>query len=303
MSKIEIKQYPYTNILGWSFSRSNSFNTCKRRYFYDYYNKFSDDNLEILKLKNLTSQALEVGIITHKLISYILGFLKNDSIAFDMKMIEEFIDSEMIMLKSKDFSEVYFNKSAKISFKNIKDLIKNNIKEFLGSSRFNWFVKNRREISNWVIEPEGFGESRISLTKDQKYKTYFKVDYLFEFENQFYIFDWKSGKSNSKHKEQMIGYYLWLESLVMALPTQTNLILSYLFPKYNEVKVDISQTNNFELIDTIKKQIINETNDMYDYLLDIKENIPKDISCFPVNENKNKCNFCNYKNLCGVKNG
>ena len=35
----EIKQFPFTPILGWSSTRYDMFSLCRRRYFYHYYGK------------------------------------------------------------------------------------------------------------------------------------------------------------------------------------------------------------------------------------------------------------------------
>ena len=38
-----IKNFEYTPILGWSLSRYDTFQSCKRRYFYTYYAKFDTE--------------------------------------------------------------------------------------------------------------------------------------------------------------------------------------------------------------------------------------------------------------------
>jgi ATP-dependent helicase/DNAse subunit B len=70
----KIKKFPYTNILGWSVSRYDVFNNCKRQYFYSYYPKFDKENSleKITQLKSLTSFALEVGNIAHDVIRDLL---------------------------------------------------------------------------------------------------------------------------------------------------------------------------------------------------------------------------------------
>jgi hypothetical protein len=54
----------------------------------------------------------------------------------------------------------------------------------------------------WVIEPPGFGETRIN-----DLKAYCKVDCMIPTEEGVYIFDWKTGKNDvAKHRKQLIGY-------------------------------------------------------------------------------------------------
>ena len=47
--------FDFSKILGWSVSRYNMFQTCKRQYYYNYYGKYDNKYpySEIKKLKNL----------------------------------------------------------------------------------------------------------------------------------------------------------------------------------------------------------------------------------------------------------
>ena len=71
---MEMKRYAYTPVLGWSFSRYETFSNCKRKYFYNYYAKHDTvfDIKKILFLKKLTSIPLEIGNISHEVIEGVL---------------------------------------------------------------------------------------------------------------------------------------------------------------------------------------------------------------------------------------
>ena len=78
---------------------------------------------------------------------------------------------------------------------------------FIASKRFAWMEKYAVPgSSEWIIEPDGFGKTRISL-----YKTFCKVDFLFPVADKIYIMDWKTGKPDEiKHSKQLTGYSLWV---------------------------------------------------------------------------------------------
>ena len=78
MKLLQIKKFPFTSILGWSVSRYDIFNNCKRQYYYSYYGKFDKDfpTVKINELKSLTSVALETGNIVHDIICILLKRLQ-----------------------------------------------------------------------------------------------------------------------------------------------------------------------------------------------------------------------------------
>ena len=61
---------------------------------------------------------------------------------------------------------------------------------FIESDRYAWINQQPMEQRHkWVIEPPGFGETRIN-----DLKAYCKVDCMIPTEEGVFIFDWKTGK-------------------------------------------------------------------------------------------------------------
>ncbi|MDR1244651.1 MAG: PD-(D/E)XK nuclease family protein, partial [Endomicrobium sp.] len=175
--KNEIKKFPYTDILGWSISRYDRFSNCKRQYFYDYYAKHDKENpLEkIVFLKSLTSKALEIGNIVHDVIRDMLQrFQKSSKPINKDKFFKYAFNMTQEYCGAKTFFEHYYNGDL-ILVQEIYSKVKNILENFLNSSRFSWIEKNAvPKSSEWVIEPAGFGETRIN-----NYKAFCKVDFLF----------------------------------------------------------------------------------------------------------------------------
>ncbi|MDR0956768.1 MAG: PD-(D/E)XK nuclease family protein [Endomicrobium sp.] len=293
---INIKKFSYTDILGWSISRYDRFSNCKRQYFYDYYAKF-DEAIPLEKiqfLKNLTSKALEVGNIVHDIIRDMLKryqisskpINKNKLFKYSLNLTERYCNS-------KTFFEHYYNGEL-ISNSEIYEKVKNMLENLLNSSRFTWLEKNALPSSSeWIIEPDGFGETRIN-----NYKVFCKVDFLFPILDKIFIMDWKTGKVDmNKHSRQIMGYSLWVNYHFGKDVSDIIPILTYLYPQYNEQYIKI---NNF-LIKEFANTVAEETKDMYNFLINIEKNIPKDKKYFPSTSNLFFCKRCNYKEICSNK--
>jgi hypothetical protein len=289
----EIKKFPYTDILGWSVSRYDRFSNCKRQYFYDYYAKY-DKEIPLEKitfLKSLTSKALETGNIVHDVIRDMLQRFQKSSKPINK---EKFFKYAFSMAEKycgeKTFSEHYYNGDL-ISVEEIYSKIKVILKNFLDSSRFSWIEKNAvPQSKHWVIEPSGFGETRIS-----EYKAFCKVDFLFPIGDKIYIMDWKTGKvDNAKHSKQLTGYSLWANYHFGKKASDIAPMVAYLYPQYKEKNVEINDLSISEFANTVES----ETKDMYEYLVNIERNIPKDKKEFPVACNIFFCKYCSYKEIC-----
>jgi hypothetical protein len=63
MPEFALRQYDYTPQLGWSTTRWQTFRTCRRRYFYQYYTRYDREFSwqRIQGLKDLSSIPMTVG--------------------------------------------------------------------------------------------------------------------------------------------------------------------------------------------------------------------------------------------------
>ena len=289
----EIKRFPYTDILGWSVSRYDKFSNCKRQYFYDYYAKYDKDNPfeKIQMLKSLTSKALETGNIVHDVIRDMLERFRKSSKPINKdKFFKYAFDMTQKYCSSKIFFESYYGNEI-ISPSEIYAKVKIMLENFIESKRFKWIEKYAvPQSALWVIEPAGFGETRIN-----DYKAFCKVDFLFPVEDKIYILDWKTGKPDeAKHLKQLTGYSLWANYHFAKPACDIFPSIVYLFPEYSEksVSVDAQKIEDFAV------NVEKETKEMYSYLSDINKNIPKEKKAFPLAERDFFCKYCNYREIC-----
>ena len=291
---MEMKRYAYTPVLGWSFSRYETFSNCKRKYFYNYYGKhdteFSIEKIEFLK--GLTSIPFEIGTISHDVIEVVLKRLLKTTGPIDREKFELYLEKHILTKLDKNFFETYYGGLEKIELDQLLDKTKRCLNNFLASNRFEWIRDIAiAEKDNWLIEPPGYGESRLD-----EMKLYCKVDFLTPLDGKIVILDWKTGKKNEeKHSKQLVGYASWaLHNMDMEAP-KIEPIMVYLFPEYDEITINVNEHDLMEY----KEIMIMQTREMYSYCSDYEENQPLAKEEFPMVEDTKSCKYCNYKELCG----
>ena len=106
-----IREFGFTDVLGWSYTRYSTFQSCKRQYFYEKYPKFDLEHnyLKIKSLSQLTSIPLEIGFITHELIKTLLARLKRSSEPIDRERFFDYARREgESIFKSRNFEDIYY---------------------------------------------------------------------------------------------------------------------------------------------------------------------------------------------------
>jgi len=304
MAKHNIVNFSYSPILGWSFSRYSTFQTCKRQYYFNYYAKFDKDIFtnpdgtttsyanKIPFLKNLTSKHLEVGTIVHYVIAEALkwGMDKGSFPTYEQMMSK--IERERKGLFAKDFFEVYYREETEKPMNYVIDNVGLALKNLSDSKKLNWIFDNA--ISNykdWIIEPAGFGETRIGKNKT---KAYCKVDFAFPIKGKINIVDWKTGKEKESHFDQLLGYASWANYHLDSPVEKIETIVVYLLPEYKEKTITVEKSD----FENFPERVEKETSEMYSFLENVDKNIPLPKETFPMTENTRSCKFCNYKELC-----
>jgi len=288
-----MKKFVFTPKLGWSVSRYNLFETCKRQYYYNYYAKYDPEYpaKKILALKKMTSIPLEVGNIVHDVNKTLLERLQKTAKGIDKtrfhdyarKMTEEYV-------RTKTFQEVYYGRMKSVGPSDLFNKVRMSLNNLLNSDRFTWLIDHAvLKKDEWLIEPPGYGETRIGGMK-----AYCKVDFLFPVNDRLFIMDWKTGKSDlKKHRRQMVGYAAWATYHFGKDPAKISPIVAYLHPHYKEINITVNSSD----IEAFARQIRKETAEMNKFCQDVKKNLPKDKALFTPKKSK-LCDYCNFRALC-----
>ena len=292
----ELKRFEFTPILGWSVSRYDTFNFCRRKYYYSYYGKFDPDvpTEQITRLKSMTSVALEIGNIVHDVIKVLLERLQKTEQPINRKRFYEYTRRKtQEYCDCKVFSEVYYKKLPSINVEGIYEKVIQSAENLLNSERFQWILDTAAgNKQNWLIEPPGFGETRI-----EGLKAYCKVDFLFPVGDSIFIMDWKTGKENrDKHRKQLTGYATFAMYHYHQDPAQIFPVAAYLTPTYRETKIEVNEFDLQEFSSLVKE----ETQELRSLCVDVDENIPKSKDSFPMTSNQRLCGYCSFRELCGI---
>src|SRR5215213_5815471 len=268
-----LRKFEFTDILGWSYSRYHTFQSCKRKYYYEYYRKRDIENVaKISNLKQLTTVPLEIGNISHKLIQALLSRLQKSAQEIDREKFYDYAKRTTFdICKEKNFEDVYYGKRDSVDIEaEIFRPVSVAMKNFLLSDRLKWlFEEALVSKDDWIIEFEEhnkYGECRID-----KLKAYCKVDFLFPIDDQLHIIDWKTGKEDyAKHSVQLRGYAGWANFQFGTDYSQISTTIAYLLPEYKETSVVLNEYD----IDDFALRIREQTDTMYEYCEVPELNIP-----------------------------
>ncbi len=295
-----LRKFEFTDILGWSYSRHNTFQQCKRKYYYEYYRKRDIENVaKIALLKDLTTVPLEIGNISHKLIQALLSRLQKSAGEIDREKFYEYARRLTFdVCKEKKFEDVYYGRREAIDFDTeIFQPVMAAMKNFLESDRLQWlFEEALVSKDDWIIEFEDnnrYGECRID-----NQKAYCKVDFLFPVGDRLHIIDWKTGKEDyAKHSIQLRGYAGWANFQFGTDYSSISTTVAYLLPAYKETTVVLNEYD----IDDFATRVREQTDAMYQFCEVPELNIPLPKEQFEMTPMVNFCRTCKYRELCDRK--
>jgi ATP-dependent helicase/DNAse subunit B len=298
MTAVELKfpEYPFTPTLGWSISRFEVFDKCKRQYFYQYYPKYvkSIPIYKMQKLKDLTSAPLEIGNAVHDCMESLLTRLQKSDSSINEEKFFKFADDKLReYFSKKTFIELYYKQSESIDIDAASEKVKVCLDNFINSSCYSWIhMKAMTNRTGWMIEPPGYGETRLDGMK-----AYCKMDFLFPVEDDVYILDWKTGaKDEAKHSSQLMGYAVAASSNFSIPWNRIFPKIIYLHPQYDEFEISFGERELAGFFQTIRGQ----TEMMYAYCKDKEQNVPLDISEFAPSPSPGLCRNCKFQELCEV---
>ena len=280
--------------LGWSHSRYDTFQNCKRLYYYTYYTRFDTEfpREKIQQLKSLASVPLVIGDIAHRTIEKILTRLITTEIPIDREKLDAYIRGLIRTdVTEKTFFETYYHKLVAIDEEEIFEKVRVCVYNFLESDRFRWILEEGvAHKQNWIIEPPGFGETVIEGSK-----AYAKFDFLYRDDGQILIFDWKTGSEDvQKHVKQLRAYSYWASYHLDADPRIITPIIAYLYPEYQEIECDFDEEHFHEFAVSVREQIAN----MESYCEDVNANRPMSKDHFPMKDYSKFCDHCSFNELC-----
>lgn len=291
---LKYDSFAFTPILGWSSSRYELFDKCRRQYYYNYYGRFSAGipSYKISRLKDLTSVPLEIGNVVHDVMEAFLRRLQQSDNNINESRFYDYAGSKTDdYFRHRTFMEIYYGRLGEIDMQEVHAKINACITNFLNSPTYNWiFMKALGNRTNWMIEPQGYGETRLDGMK-----AYCKMDFLFPVDDHVYILDWKTGKKDPyKHTNQLVGYAAAASSN-FGIPWDTIFPkIVYLYPEFEEFEIQLKEQDITGLFDRVREQ----TEEMCALCVDKQQNIPRPVEDFPMTPSPSLCKYCRFQEIC-----
>jgi hypothetical protein len=291
---LKYEKYEFTPVLGWSISRYEVFDKCKRQYYYNYYPKFVQGVplYKMQQLKNMTSVPLEIGNVVHDVLEAFLRRLQKSDSNIDEARFYEYAEAKTKeYFSTKTFIEVYYGRQTAVDVAAAYETVSRCLANFIGSPIYSWiFMKAMTNRASWMIEPPGYGETRLAGLK-----AYCKMDFLFPVDGEIAILDWKTGKRDTyKHGNQLIGYAAAASSNFGIPWAKIFPKIVYLNPVFDEFELTLREDDFSSFLERVKR----ETVEMQEYCADVESNKPAPIERFVKMPSESLCAYCNYQELC-----
>lgn len=294
------------NEFSWSHSRENSFNDCKRRYYYNYYGNWGGwkadapkDVRDAYVLKQLKSRFMWIGEVIHDAAAEMLRSLKRSS-PIDQETLMGLVRSRMrsdwtnsrdrrywITPKSCGLMEhEYDQEVSKERWQELMAQAETCVQNFYASPILERIRKAGPMAWKSLEELKSF--------QAQDIKVFVKLDFAFTDENQrLLIVDWKTGKSkDTANKWQLSIYGLFVTREWRADPAMVRTM------EYNLVRNEGEETAlSPEAMAETEDHILESARAMKALLADPKNNTAVKDN-FPMTDDKNLCKNCNYQRLC-----
>jgi len=171
MPEIALPSYPYMPQLGWSTTRSETFRSCRRRYFYQYYWKFERELPldRIVALRQLSSAPMIIGQAAHTVLAAVLRRLLKTGEPIDQSRFQGFVGRaiERELQGCSGLIEVHYGERDSLDAAELQPVVLACMETFLASDRYRWLQEQLTQDPPFLIEPPGYGEARLQESSVQ----------------------------------------------------------------------------------------------------------------------------------------
>jgi len=292
---VESVEAPPVNGFSWSISRHDTFQSCRRRYFYAYY--VAPEDPEVKRLKRLSALPLWAGNVVHETIEELLktrdqlpSETEQEALiraAVHSRMLGDWRASEAASPDFRLFEHEYGTPVEQEDKKIVVGIVMRSLRNFFRSEVLHEAFAVGR--SQWLTV-----EDLISFHVDDV-EVLLRMDLAFrDREGRVVIVDWKTGRNEGRFSEvQLAGYALYAaEKGWVASPEELRTELAYLaVPRYVRRTVDARK------LEHARRFILKSAGTMKSLLLDPLANQGR-LEDFPMIERPRICRRCNFRKLC-----
>lgn len=303
-----------TNDPSWSASRANTFNGCKRQYFYNYYCSWEGwyKNADPFRrqcyiLKNMTSLPMLIGSVVHDIIQLQLENFKT----LGNMMVYKNPTADHLQKEAQKTLTKGFNQSLGTAWKNDPKKIVRLMEHHRGEDiavdvRDEFKRKTFNCLTNFCdlfpklfpchekvefLELEDFQSFELNSGEEVKVK----LDLGVKINGQILLLDWKTGKRNDAIEDQLSVYAMYAMKKFGFKINEIKCMPVYLDEtpcKTEEITITMKHINN------VLKKIRKDSAEMLPLH---SAGLELDQSKFPVTTQKWRCDWCNFASICKDK--
>ncbi|PWK08388.1 PD-(D/E)XK nuclease family protein [Tumebacillus permanentifrigoris] len=304
----QITPYPEWS---WSHSRDHLFQECPRRYFYHYYGSHNgwlrdatEEQRTTYRLKQMANLYLIFGDALHQLADMYIRQWQAKGHLFSFTELYDKLRNLMnqAVLESKNVPQwaeapkkrkmlvemYYYQQLPKKIVESIKERMDTCLQNLLDSESLREITTDPRVE---ILEME-----KLNTIYVRGEKVYVKLDILYRIGERYIIADWKTGQEDDSIEEQLYLYAYYLTRELGVPLEQIEIRTEYLLPGTCK-KTTVTAAN----IEQIEEKIVASTTEMKSYLQNPVQNQPLSILDFQGAAHPRSCRFCNYRQLCELK--
>jgi len=300
------REYPQWS---WSFSRLQTFEACKRVYYYHYYashNGWERDAPSLAaaayRLKKLTNLYTALGDAVHQTAQLAVERLALGKPLMAVGEIEERIREKMRSVWQWSVSgrqqfiqrpnqvpmlhEFYYGQGPT---QDVVDRINDRIGKCAHGLAASLTLAELAEGRGEVIACEQFDTFELYGTQ-----VFAVPDLVYRSQLERYlIVDWKTGRQEEQNLEQVALYGLYAHAKLGVDPEEIVVRLEYL-----DAGSVVELALNGEMLAVVRERAQKSMAEMRGYLADVELNQAKPQHAFPLAENRSQCLRCNFLELC-----
>jgi hypothetical protein len=298
----------FKNEFSWSKSRADTFETCKRRYYINYYGYWGgwnhgSDNRELYIMKNLRSIPMWVGSAVHDTIGWVInahrsGFSHPPEKALEKlkkDMYSDWNDSLQGEYRGDPkhrpglLEHYYQQPLSDMGLEEAFDQASACLEVFYESSVFTRVLEGE---SIEIIQVEN-----LDSIQEGGIKVWVVADLILKWNGWTYIVDWKTGKQspgeNDHNENRQLGIYAAYAAQKWNIPPQQIIV------HLHNLKLGQHESNKVtpEQITEVEAHIAQSASAMLNCLADPYENIAREQD-FPGIDRPAFCKYCNFQGVC-----
>ena len=295
------------NELSWSHSRRNTFEECKRKYFYHYYGSWegwswnaSQRQKELYLHKKLVNRWMWLGTVVHKAIEYLLKQHRQGEALESVDYYLELITKRMRKDYGDSITRKYTSRPSKIV-----GLLEHHYSQNIESEIWKELNAQALECFKTFWNSEIFAEIKACEVDDileiedlshffiDELKVFVSMDFCLTKDGKVVIYDWKTGKSENKATSEQLACYALYSNETWGVVTEDVRLIEFNLSRNEAVEHHLNGID----FQNIQEGIIDSSNQMKSLLTDPNSNTADEES-FDFIEDSEICEKCSFKGVC-----